>query len=302
MNNKTTKFDEDQLIGIFYLVDEFCLQAQSYVSSNWVGSQSEFSSPLSPTRVPQLAASEIMTILIYYNYSGYKNFQYYYQRCVLTDLTVFFPQLCSYNRFLELIERVSLPMYVLGKLLCAKSQKTGTYFIDSKKIVVSDNRRIHSHKVFKGIANRGYSSTGWFFGFKLHLVINEIGEIMAFEITTGNKADNNQPLLKHLFHKLEGTCFADKGYLTKLWEQLYENGLKLITKVKKKMKNKLITLKEKYILRKRAIIESVNDILITVFDLEHSRHRKPINAFTHMSATLVAYHLYPVKPRVFIPK
>lgn len=302
MNNKNTKFNEDQLIGIFYLVDEFCLQAQSYVSSNWVGIQSQSTFTISPTRVPQLAASEIMTILIYYNYSGYKNFQYYYQRFVLTDLAEFFPQLCSYNRFLELIERVSLPMYVLGKLLCAKSQKTGTYFIDSKKIVVSDNRRIHSHKVFKGIANRGKSSTGWFFGFKLHLVINEIGEIMAFEITTGNKADNNQTLLKHLFHNLEGTCFGDKGYLTKLWEELYENGLKLITKVKKKMKNKLITLKEKYTLRKRAVIESVNDILITVFNLEHSKHRKPINAFTHMCATIVAYHVYPEKPRVFIPK
>ncbi len=300
MNDKNIKFDEDQLIGIFYLVDEFCLQAQSYVSSHWVGSKSQSSSH-SPTRIPELSASEMMTILIYYNYSGYKNFQYYYQRLVSTDLLPYFPKLCSYNRFLELIERVSLPMYVLAKLLCAKSQKTGTYFIDSKKIVVSDNRRIHSHKVFKDLAKRGKGSMGWFFGFKLHLVINQLGEVMSFEITAANKADNNHNLLKKLLNNLEGSCFGDKGYLTKLWQQLYENGLKLITKVKKNMKNQLITLKEKYTLRKRAVIESVNDILTSVFDLEHARHRKPINAFTHMSATIVAYHLYTEKPRIFVP-
>ena len=99
MNNKNTKFDENQLVGIFYLVDEFCLQAQSYVSSNWVGIQSQSTSTLSPTRVAQLAASEIMTILIYYNYSGYKNFQYYYQRFVLTDLAEFFPKFCRKSKF-----------------------------------------------------------------------------------------------------------------------------------------------------------------------------------------------------------
>ena len=112
MNNKNIKFDEDQLIGIFYLVDEFCLQAQSYVSR--LGSKSRSSSH-SPTRIPELSASEMMTILIYYNYSGYKNFQYYYQRLVSTDLLPYFPKLCSYNRFLELIERVSLPMYVRSR-------------------------------------------------------------------------------------------------------------------------------------------------------------------------------------------
>ncbi|WP_338790494.1 IS982 family transposase [Bernardetia sp. MNP-M8] len=302
MFDKTIKFDEDHLIGIFYLVDEFCLQAQSYVSSKWVGTKSSSTFTPSPTRLPQLSASEIMTILVYYNYSGYKNFQYYYQRFVCNDLVPYFPKLCSYNRFLELIERVSLPMYVLAKLLCAKSEETGTYFIDSKKIVISDNRRIHSHKVFKDIAKRGKGSMGWFFGFKLHLVINHLGEVMAFEITAANKADNNHNLLKNLLKNLKGNCFGDKGYLTKLWEQLYEKGLKMITKTKKNMKNQLITLKEKYTLRKRAIIESVNDILISVFDVEHSRHRKPINAFTHMAATIVAYHFYPEKPRIFVPK
>lgn len=298
MNDKNIKFDQDQLIGIFYVVDEFCLHAQSYVSSHWIGSSSE---PV-PTRLPALQASEIMTILIYYNYSGYKNFQYYYQRLVSTDLLTYFPKLCSYNRFLELIERVSLPMYILAKLLCNGSQKTGTYFIDSKKIVVSDNLRIRSHKVFKDLAQRGKSSTGWFFGFKLHLVINQFGQIVSFEITAGNKADNNKKLLENLLSNLKGKCFGDKGYLTKLWKQLYEKGLKLITKTRKNMKNQLITLQEKAILRKRAVIESVNDIFTSVFDLEHSRHRKPINAFTHMSATIVAYHFYPQKPSVFIPQ
>lgn len=84
------------------------------------------------------------------------------------------------------------------------SKRTGTYFIDSKKLPVCDNRRIHSNKVFEGFAKRGKSSTGWFYGLKVHLIINELGQIMNFMLTPASVADNNENLLKKMLKGLRG--------------------------------------------------------------------------------------------------
>ena len=138
-------------------------------------------------------------------------------------------------------------------------------------------------------------------GLKLHLVINAQGQVMNFLLTPGNVADNNQDVLQHLLQGLQGECYGDKGYLTTLFERFYQQGLHLITKVRNKMKNKLLPLHQTLKLRKRALIESVNDLLTSVFDIEHSRHRKPLNAIAHTLAGLIAYCFYDQKPSVFIP-
>jgi hypothetical protein len=282
MLNKDKKVDEDFLIGIFIYVDDALKAMEAYAKSHWLEAAS---SKKKPTRKPSLTASEIITILIYYHYSGYKCFSYYYHRFLKHDLSTYFPKACSYNRFLELMERVQLPLYLLGQLLCQQTKQTGVCFIGS-------------HKVFKGLAERSKTSMGWFFGFKLHLVVNNQGEILAFDFSKGNKADNNANLLEKLLAHLKGLCFGDKGYLTKIWENFYHKGLKIITKARKNMKNVLLPLKERYLLTKRAMIESVFDIFTSVLDLEHSRHRNPQNAFSHMLATILAYQFYPNKPNI----
>lgn len=298
MYDKSSKFSEEMLIHIFIEVDDACNLMQEYVQSHWIGTEAAHSKP---TRQPRLSPSETMTILIFYHYSGFKCFEYYYRRLVLQDLHSYFPEALSYNRFLELIPRVLLPLQIFAKMSCAKSEQTGIYYIDSKKLPVCHNKRIPNHKVFKDIAGRGKSSMGWFYGFKIHLIINQKGEPMNFQITAGNISDNNQDLLRQLLKKVKGTCFGDKGYLTKVWEELYEKGLKLVTKLRKKMKNKLIVLQERYLLAKRAVIESVNDIFTSVFDMEHSRHRKPENALAHILSAFCAYCFYPDKPSINIP-
>ena len=116
------------------------------------------------------------------------------------------------------------------------------------------------------------------------------GEITSFLFSSANFADNNQEVLKYLFKDHKGFCFGDKGYLTKLFEEFYSNGLKIVTKIRKNMKNKLMPIQEKYDLMKRGVIESVNDILMTVCDIEHTRHRSPINAMTHMISALISYN------------
>lgn len=284
---------ENKLIQLFITIDDFCIALEA-----WKQKQVQFKNKV--TNTPTVSDSELLTILVFYQCSGYKCFQYYYQELVATQLKTYFPQQITYERFVALLPRLLPGLYVFLKWQTLLSRHSNQYFIDSKKLVVCDNRRIHNHKVFQDCAKRGKTSTGWFYGFKLHLVINNYGQIMNFLFTQGNVADNNQAVLKYMLAGLQGQCFADKGYLTTLFEEFYLQGLQLVTKVRAKMKNQLIKLSHYMKLRKRALIESVNDILTSVFDLEHTRHRSPVNALAHMLSALIAYCFYEDKPAVFI--
>ena len=291
-----TKDKADKLIEIFVTVDDFCLYLDDWLEDH---PNIEFDKP----RFEGIMhISEILSIIIFYHYSGYKCFQYYYEDQVQQALSSYFPVQVSYKRFLQLISKSIPHLYVFNKWQSLKTQATGVYFIDSKKLPVCHNRRIHNHKVFKDIAQRGRTSTGWFYGMKLHLVINNLGQIVNFTFTPGNTADANPEVLKHVFLKLKGNCYGDKGYLSKVFGELYRNGLKLVTKLRKNMKNKLMPIAEKYQLYKRAVIESVFDLLMTVFDIDHTRHRSPRNAMAHMLGALAAYSFMDQKPVVLLPK
>jgi hypothetical protein len=217
----------------------------------------------------------MLTLLIFYHWSGYKNFQYFYERFALVYLTSYFPDMPSYSRFVELIPRQAMKMYMLLKMQSLMGQRTGTYFIDSKKLPVCHNRRIHSNKVFSGFAARGKSSTGWYYGLKVYLIINQLGEIVNFELTSVNVSDNNAELLQEIFDGLKGTCYGDKGYLAKLFDYFHQNGLKIVTKICSNMKNVFMQLDEKVNLKKRAVIESVNAILMSVFEIRTHQTPKP---------------------------
>lgn len=291
--------NEDLLIQIFVEVDDDLIflkeifEKMGLVPDKHIGQR---------RRTPGLTDSEIIAILVFYHYSGMKNFMYYYQMMVLPHLRDYFPKLVCYERFLALIPRVQEQMFFINKLRAFTNERTGIAFVDSKPLKVCHNRRIHAHKVFKNTAARGKSSLGWFYGHKLHLIINHLGDILNFEITPGNVSDNNPELLKHLFKNLIGKIFGDKGYISQLNEFFRERGLELITKIKSNMKNKLINIQDKLILRKRGVIESVLDILTSVQDIEHTRHRSPANALCHVLGGLIAYDLYPEKPSIILKK
>ena len=188
-----------------------------------------------------------------------------------------------------------MPMSLL--LHSLQGEKTGLYFADSTSIKVCRNKRIASHRVFEGLAKRGKSTMGWFFGFKLHLIVNHKGELMAVRITPGNTDDRNA-LLK-IVEGLQGKCFADKGYLgKKILQQLWNKGIHLITGIRKNMKNYLMPLADKILLRKRFLIETIFGILKTDMNLEHSRHRSPINAFVGILSALIAYTYKKNKPQI----
>jgi hypothetical protein len=244
-----------------------------------------------------LCLSEVMTIIVLFHSSGYRNFKTYYTQHVLKHMAGAFPRLVSYNRFVELMPSAIVPL--CGYLQTRTGECSGISFIDSTSLKVCHNRRIHSHKVFSGCARRGKTSVDWFFGFKLHLVVNDCGELLSLRLTPGN-TDDRQPvpeLVKGLFGKL----FGDKGYVSQpLFETLFDEEVQLITKLKGKMKNRLTSIFDKLMLRKRAIIESVMDQLKNISQIEHSRHRSVANCFVNLLAGLIAYTYREKKPSLNI--
>ena len=173
--------------------------------------------------------------------------------------------------------------------------------MDSTILTVCHARRINSHRVFRKIARRGKTSTGWFYGFKLHLIINDSGEILAYMLTAGN-VDDRVPV-PELSKDIFGRLFGDKGYISQeLFLKLYERGLQIITKLKRNMKNKLMKLIDKLLLRSRGVIESVNNKLKSDCQIEHHRHRSPWNFFVNLVSGIVAYAYDSCKPTIWLTR
>ena len=284
----------NSLLELFCDVDDFC---QDFVPA-W-RKQLLSAGEMQRQRERSLSASEIMTILIHFHQSHYRNFKAYYIEYVLERLQKEFPGLVSYTRFVEFIPSVLLPLCVYLRKHCL-GICTGISFIDSTSLAVCKNPRIHSHRVFSGLAERGKTSTGWFFGFKLHLIFNDRGELLNLMLTPGN-VDDRKPLPKMVL-KLFGKLFADKGYLSKkLFEELLLTcNVQLITGIRSNMKNKLIPLMDKLLLRKRAISETIIDQLKNISQIEHSRHRSPINFLVNLLCGLIAYCHQPKKPSLHL--
>lgn len=280
------------ILTVFCALDDFSQQYEAEIREKLLtsGERQRFKSP-------SLCVSEVMTIIVMFHASSYRNFKAYYREQVIKYQFKDFPKLVSYNRFVELQQKALLPLCQF--LLSNKGACSGVSFVDSLIIAVCHNRRIGANKVFKGVAKRGKSSVGWFYGFKLHLVINDQGEILAFRLTPAN-VDDRVPvpqLTKDLFGKLIG----DRGYISQqLFELLFEQGIQLITRIKSNMKNKLISMFDKLLTRKRAIIESVNDQLKNISQIEHSRHRSLPNFLVNIVAALLAYSFKDKKPSLDI--
>jgi IS5 family transposase len=242
-----------------------------------------------------LTTSEIMTILITFHQSHYRDFKAYYHVQVVKSWHAEFPGLGRYTRFVEYIPSVLVP-WIIYLRTCCLGECSGISFIDSTSLDVCLNQRIHCHRVFARPAERGKTSTGWFFGFKLHLVVNERGEILQFCITPGN-VDDRKPvpkLVQHLFGKL----FGDKGYIShQLAQQLRELfDVQRITKLRANIKNQLMLLSDRLLLRRRAIIETIIDQLKNISQIEHSRHLSITNFFVNVLCGLIAYCRRPIKP------
>ena len=283
-----------EIEDLFCDVDDFCkefekLWQQELLSTNERKRHRKFN----------LCLSEVMTIIIYFHQSSYRNFKDYYTKHVCNYFQAYFPQVVSYNRFVELEQSALIPL--CWYLHLRRGQSTGINFIDSTSIEICLNQRAKLTLVFKDLANWGKSSLGWYFGFKLHLIINELGEIMSFMITPAN-VDDRKPV-PGMTKNLEGKLFGDRGYISqKLFELLLGQNLQLITTIKKNMKNRLIPLIDKILLRKRSLIETVNDQLKNISQIQHTRHRSVCNFMVNVIAGLIAYTHQDKKPSLNLTK
>ena len=208
-----------------------------------------------------------------------------------------FPGLVSYARFVRLMPNLLVPL--CAYLQTCYGRPTGVAFVDSTALAVCGNKRIRRNRVFRGIAKLGKTTMGWFFGFKLHLVVNECGELLATHLTPGN-VDDRQPV-PYLAQKMFGKLFGDKGYISsELFHILWEQGVQLITSIRHNMKNSLMPLLDKILLRKRSLIETINDQLKNIAQIEHTRHRSVLNFMANLVSGLISYAHQPKKPTLQI--
>ena len=283
----------DKITEIFCLVDDFCKEIDKAKEGHVLSANSKIKSR---KRQCKLSDSEVITIMIAFHLKQFRNIKHFYINYIQKHMQGEFPQTVSYNRFVELQQKAFIPMCVFLQTCCL-GECTGISFIDSTPLKACHIKREKQNKVFKGYATKGQCSMGWFYGFKLHLVINDKGEIIDFLFTQGN-VDDRQPLKNKNFHKnLFGKLFGDKGYISQeLFEEMFIDGIHMITKIRKNMKNSLMHTRDKVLLRKRALIESVNDQLKNMCQIEHTRHRSVNNFLVNLISGLIAYQLSPKKP------
>ena len=289
---------EDKVTELFCMADDFCKFFDAMMKKYTLKSDNKRAYHRDST----MSKSEIMLIMIMFHDSGYRCLKHFYVEKVCKYLRHLFPKVVSYNRFVELEKQVAVPLALfIKKVLLGKC--TGISFVDSTPLRVCRNQRIHIHKVFKGIAQRGKCSMGWFFGFKLHLICNEKGEILNFMITPGD-VDDRKPLeYKAFVEFIYGKLVGDKGYIGKnLFQRLFVDGIQLITKLKSNMKGALMSVSDKLLLRKRAIIATVNDELKNIAQVEHSRHRSFENFIVNMLGAIAAYCVFTKKPCIHVQR
>ncbi|MFV0390670.1 MAG: IS982 family transposase [Paludibacteraceae bacterium] len=286
----------DKITEFFCSADEFCKEYAQLIKENEqlaIGDGKKHCN-----RPHEMSDSEIMTILMLYHFGSFKNFKHFYLMYIGQTLRKEFPKQLSYNRFVAIEHKVFIPMMLFLNIVCF-GDCTGISFVDSSKISVCHNKRIFNHKMFKDLARRGKGTMGFFFGFKLHFVCNEKGEILSFVFTPGNTDDRSEMVFNILKKKLFGKLYGDKGYISaSLFESLWNDGIHIVTGLKSNMKNRLMSLYDRIMLRKRSVIETINDELKNICDIEHTRHRSIHNFFMNLIAALGAYCFFDKKPQI----
>tara|TARA_Y100000031_G_C8160153_1_gene356570 strand:- start:76 stop:981 length:906 start_codon:yes stop_codon:yes gene_type:complete len=283
----------DKITEIFCSIDDFCNLFSPALKEKLISAGKK-----TRNRKYKMSVSEVLTITVMFHLSGHRTFKHFYLFYVQKHLQSEFPVTVSYNRFVELMQSNMLALTLYMKTSCL-GKCSGISFVDSTPIRACNTKRIYANKVFKNIATTGKSTMGWFYGFKLHIMINDKGELLNFVITQANVDDRAPLKTGNFLKKIFGDLYGDKGYLSKeLAAMLFDQGLHMVTGIRSNMKNVLMTIREKILLRKRSVIETVNDQLKNICQAEHSRHRSFGNFITNLVASLIAYSFQEKKPAI----
>lgn len=288
---------EDKITTLFIEIDDFCKDLDIFSIKNQL---SDGSGKKRRNRQTQLSISELMVIYCGFHLSNKTTFKSYYKEVVEIHLKHLFPNLISYERFNALQTRIFTPlvMFFNSRML---GTCTGISYVDSTSLPVCHIKRERQNKVFKGLAQKSKSTMGWYFGFKLHMIINDKGEILSYCFSKANVDDRDQKVMSVMTKEVFGKLFGDRGYIDqKLAEYLWNDGVELIYKRRKNMKKDNISDTDKILLRKRAIAESVNDELKNICSIQHTRHRSIQGFLNNVITALIAYQTFDKKPRIKI--
>ncbi|MCB9262905.1 MAG: IS982 family transposase [Flavobacteriales bacterium] len=287
---------DSKIAEIFVEIDDFCKEFEVEIKKRRL----EAKNSTSRIRKGKLSDSEVMTILLCFHHSNYVNFKAFYTEMVQVYWTHLFPDLVSYERFNAIQQKVMIPLLVFLKTKALGSSR-GINFIDSTTLKVCHIKREKQHSVMKHFASKGKSTMGWFYGFKLHLIINDKGELLSFYLSGANVDDRNLKVIETMTKNIFGKLYVDRGYISQiLADYLWNDGIHLVYKRRKNMKSQNLSDTDKILLRKRALIESVNDELKNICKVEHTRHRAPKGFLMNVISALTAYHFLPKKPSLNI--
>ncbi len=282
----------DKLVEVFCDVDDFSMVFMPEWEKSLLADGSR-----KRQRASRMSISEIMTIIILFQMSHHRDFKNFYTGFIARFYQSAFPNLLSYTRFLELMPSALVPL--CSYFASLKSEPTGIEFVDSTSIKVCHNMRIGRHKTLAALARRGKGTMGWVYGFKLHLIVNHRGGIVAAKITPANVHDT-APVANMVQAGMD-KLYADKGYISQaLSSELQDKGVSLVTNVRKNMKKRALSLWDRAMLSRRFIIETINDQLKNISQIEHSRHRSVHGFMLNMIAGLIAYQLKDSKPQLNI--
>ena len=288
--------NKDKVIEIFVNVDDFMKDLDHFALKN----QLLGDGVKRRRRKSKLSMSEKMTIYICFHLSSYTNFKRYYNELVRVHWNDLFPDLISYERFNQTQYMLFIPLIMYLKDRCL-GKCTGISFVDSTPLNVCHIKREKQHKVFKDLAHKSKGTMGWYYGFKLHLIVNDKGDILNFCFSKANVDDRNQDVMSVMVKELFGKLFGDRGYISqKLADYLWNDGVELIYKRRKNMKKMNLSDTDKILLRKRAVIESVNDELKNICALQHTRHRSIQGFLNNAISALIAYQTFDKKPSINI--
>ena len=253
---------KDKVTEFYVEMDDFYIEFAKMIENR---PKIEDSSIKRRNRPGKLSDSEMMSIYLLFHFGQFTNFKHFYLQYVCKHLDDLFPDLISYERFNARQERVLLPLMMYLKYR-GLGKSRGINYIDSTLLRVCHIKREKQNKVFKGIATKGKSTMGWFFGFKLHLIINDRGELLSFYLTKGNVDDRNIEVMTAMTKEIFGKLFGDKGYISQaLSELLFQDGIQLITKVRKNMKKQNLSDVDTVLSGKRVLDEPANDEILSCY-------------------------------------
>lgn len=286
----------DKVTEIFCIIDEFSKNLDEELRKNLCLPYPVPSEKRTRNRKGRLSESEIMTIMVCYHFGTFGNFKHYYVHFIQIHMKSYFPEAVSYNRFVELMPRMFFPL-MMFLYLWGFGHCSGISFVDSTMIPVCHNIRRNFNKVFDGLADNGKGTMGWCHGFRLHVLCNDCGEVITFCLTRASVDDRDERVWTVFARHLYGKVFADRGYISpRLFESLFDRGIHLVHGLRSNMKNKLMPMWDKIMLRKRYVIECINYLLKDKANIVHSRHRSVHNFIMNLCAGLAAYCFFDNKP------